>query len=313
MSLLSQDVNACNRYHRNRGFSCSKILASTTLMWLCLLPSLTGTATAPPKPQPFRIKGSYVIAAVCRNGIIVASDSRGMLKDGYGRRIAYYDVNQKIFPIGRSLIADTGYASLNDPHTSFLSALMAQFEQSPGSHINVDQLPDSYFNYVNRTLSAQGAESAKVQTLVFAGFKQTEPTLCIYRRGSNSNGVKCRSSGYLSSPQGHIAGLENVGTLSFEQAAKVMQKEIEDYAAAVQPGLVGGPVVIRVITRSDSAWWGQPPRWPKWNSFSDLAEDYRAGLVPFHLMPGASKAELDELIAQGAAWARLRRDPSSSQ
>lgn len=282
-------------------------------MWFCLFLSLTGTATAPPKPQPFRIKGSYVIAAVCRDGIIVASDSRGMLKDGYGRRIAYYDVNQKIFPIGRSLIADTGYASLNDPQTSFLSALMTQFAQSPQSHIDVDQLPDSYFNYVNGMLPAQGAESAKVQTLVFAGFKETEPTLCVYRGESNSNGVKCRTSGYLSSPQGHITGLENVGALSFEQAAKVMQKEIEDYAAAVQPGLVGGPVVIRVITRSESAWWGQTPHWPKWNSFTDLAGDYRAGLVPFHLMPGASKIELDALIAQGAAWARSQCDRSSSQ
>ena len=313
MSLLSQDVNACNRYYRNPGFSCSKTLASATLMWFCLFPSLTGTATAPAKPQPFRIKGSYVIAAVCRNGIIVASDSRGMLKDGYGRRIAYYDVNQKIFPIGRSLIADTGYASLNDPHTSFLSALMAQFAQSTRSHIDIDRLPDSYFNYVNRTLSAQGAESAKVQTLMFAGFKQTEPTLCVYRGESNNNGVKCRSSGYLSSPQGRIASLENVKALSFEQAARVMQKEIQDYAAAVQPGVVGGPVVIRVITQSGSAWWGQPPHWPKWSSFSDLAGDYRAGLVPFHLMPGASKAELDQLIAQGAAWARTQRVPSSSQ
>lgn len=282
-------------------------------MWFCLFLSPTGTAAAPPKPQPFRIKGSYVIAAVCRDGIIVASDSRGMLKNEYGRRVAYYDVNQKIFPIGRSLIADTGYASLNDPRTSFLSALMAQFAQSPGSHIDVDQLPVSYFNYVNRTLSAQGAESAKVQTLVFAGFKQTEPTLCVYRGESKDNGVKCRSSGYLSSPRGRIAGLENVGALSFERAAKVMQKEIQDYAAAVQPGVVGGPVVIRVITPSESAWWGQPPHWPRWNSFSDLAGDYRAGLVPFHLMPGASKAELDELIAQGATWARLRRDSSTAQ
>ena len=190
---------------------------------------------------------------------------------------------------------------------------MAEFAQSPRSHIDVDRLPDSYFDYVDRELSAQAAKSAKVQTLVFAGFKQTEPTLCVYRGENSNKTVKCRSSGYLTSPQGHITGLEKVGALSFEQAAKVMQKEIDGYAAAVQPGLVGGPVVIRVITPSASAWLGQPPQWPRWKSFSDLAGDYQTGLVPFHLMPGANKAELDTLISQGAAWAHLQHSASSSR
>ena len=78
-----------------------------------------------------RIKGSFVIAAICKDGIIVASDSRGTLKDKRGRRIAYYDNNQKIFPMGNSLIADTGYTSLNDPKISFLSSLMSGFASNP--------------------------------------------------------------------------------------------------------------------------------------------------------------------------------------
>jgi len=85
--------------------------------------------------QPVRIKGSFVIAAICKDGIIVASDSRGTLKNREGRRIAYYDANQKIFPIGDKLIADTGYASLNDAKVSFLSALMSRFSHSPLSQV----------------------------------------------------------------------------------------------------------------------------------------------------------------------------------
>ena len=85
--------------------------------------------------QPLRIKGSFVIAAICKDGIIVASDSRGTLKNREGRRIAYYDTNQKIFPIGDKLIADTGYASLNDAKVSFLSALMSRFSHSPLSQV----------------------------------------------------------------------------------------------------------------------------------------------------------------------------------
>src|SRR5262249_42058890 len=84
---------------------------------------------------PVRVKGSFVIAAICRDGIIVASDSRGMLKDRRGRRIGYYDINQKIYPMRDNLIADTGYASLNDPKISFLSALMSRFAKSDSSRV----------------------------------------------------------------------------------------------------------------------------------------------------------------------------------
>jgi hypothetical protein len=268
------------------------------------------TLSAPAAPRrsaesvPLRVKGSFVIAAICRDGIIVASDSRGMLNDREGRRIAYYDVNQKIFPIGNALIADTGYASLKDPTVSFLSALMARFAGDVRSSTDVERLPVSYFDYVAGVLPPAGAESAKVQTLVFAGFRESKPLLCIYK-GESSREKTCRASGYLSSPDQQIVGLQNVSSFSFAQAARVMQETIDDYAAAVQPGLVGGPVVVRTITPSKSEWFGKPPDWPNWSSFADLAKDFRAGRVPFHLMPGISKAELDTLVDEGATWSSL--------
>jgi 20S proteasome alpha/beta subunit len=270
-----------------------------------LLTGSLGTASARfGQSPPIRVKGSFVIAAICKDGIIVASDSRGTLKDSQGRRIAYYDINQKIFPMGNKLIADTGYASLNDPKVSFLSALMSHFANNPLSRVELGQLPNSYFKYASSALPAAGAESAKLQTLVFAGYRKSRPMLCIYE-GESSRAIKCRSSGYLSSPNEQIFALENASSLSFEKAARVMRRTIDDYAAAVQPGSVGGPVVIRIITLSSSKWFETPLDWPKWEAFTDLAEDYKSNRVPFHLMPGVSKPQLDRLIDEGAAWAQL--------
>ena len=84
-----------------------------------------------------------------------------------------------------------------------------------------------------------------------------------------------------------------------------MQRTIDDFAAAVQPGSVGGPVVIRTITRSTSRWLEKPPFWPNWQTFTDLEEDYKSQRVLFHLMPGVSKAQLDTLIDDGASWTRF--------
>jgi 20S proteasome alpha/beta subunit len=274
------------------------------LLCLSLLAPLASAKSA--RKAPIRVKGSFVIAAVCKDGIIVASDSRGTLKNRQGQRIAYYDVNQKIFPIGNSVIADTGYASLNDPKVSFLSALMSDFAGNPRSHAGVEQLPTSYFKFVNATLPADGADSAKVQTLMFAGYSHGKPVLCIYK-GESSRRLVCRSSGYFDSPSIEIAGLKQVASLSFDQAARVMRAAISNYATAISPGPVGGPVVVRVITPSRSQWWGSHPRWPNWSSFEDLSRDYQASRIPFHLLPGADKADLDALVEEGAAWARLGR------
>lgn len=240
----------------------------------------------------------------------MASDSRGTLKDRQGRRIAYYDINQKIFPLGDKLIADTGYASLNDAKVSFLSALMSRFSHSQLSHVDVDQLPTSYFKYSDTVLAPEGAASAKLQTLVFAGYEKAKPTLCMYD-GESRRDIQCRNSGYLSSPHQQIFELANVSSLSFREAAQVMKKTIDDYAAAVQPGLVGGPVVLRTITTSGSRWFETPPDWPTWEAFTDLAEDYKNNRVPFHLMPGISQEQLTRVIDDGAVWARLGQTSSA--
>ena len=290
-------------------------LSPVLLPALVLLSAVTSFSTEPghsASNSPIRIKGSFVIAAICKDGIIVASDSRGTLKDQHGRRIAYYDINQKIFPVGDKLIADTGYASLNDPKISFLSTLMAHFAASPSSRVAVDVLPESYFAYASRVLPASGAASARLQTLFFGGFKDGHPILCMYQ-GESNHQTKCRVSGYLSSPNQTISGLDNVGSLSFLQAAQIMRRTIDDYAAAVQPGSVGGPVVLRTITKTSSQWLETPPRWPNWQSFVDLAEDYKNDRLPFHLMPGVAKSQLDTLIEDGATWSRIAQQNPSLQ
>ena len=283
------------------------------LMSTALIGTLMAGTTAKyliPK-APIRVKGSFVIAVICKDGIIVASDSRGTVKDRQGKRIAYYDINQKIFPLGSKLIADTGYASLNDPKISFLSALMSRFAESPLSQVEVTQLPDSYFRFAAATLPPAGAESAKVQTLVFAGFQKKKATLCLYQ-GESNHTVQCSSSGYLSSPKQHIRELNDAKSMSFREAARIMQKTIDDYAAAVQPGFVGGPVVFRTITLSGSKWFGAHPDWPNWGTFTDLAGDYEKNRVPFHLMPGTTRAQLDTLIDEGAAWARTAQSANAT-
>lgn len=317
ITRIGQRVGLCARFRivssrQSRSLSSSPWFSKrpafrrSRLCAFLLMASLVACAVAqkPGTLQPVRVKGSFVIAAICRDGIIVASDSRGMLKDRVGRRIGYYDTNQKIYPMRDKLIADTGYASLNDPRISFLSALMSRFAKSESSRVEVDQLPTSYFKYSSDLLSNAGANSAKLQTLFFAGFKAKKPEICIYQ-GQSSHAVHCTFQGYLSSPGQHIDELRNLRAMTFAQAAAVMRKTIEEYAAAVRPGLVGGPVVIRTLTPSGSEWFGSHPDWPQWDSFNDLEKDYDSGRVPFELMPGVAKAELDSLIVEGAAWARF--------
>ena len=95
-----------------------------TIMLLYMpLKNITSTCAT----QRLGIHGSFVIAAICRDGIIVASESRGNIfdtRDKDRKPMAYYDVIQKVFPIGNKAIAETNQGLIAG---RFFSSIVADF------------------------------------------------------------------------------------------------------------------------------------------------------------------------------------------
>jgi hypothetical protein len=97
-------------------------------------------------PEEIGVKGSFVIAAICKDGIIIASDSRGNVFDKRDKQqipIAYFDTIQKIFPIGSNAIAETGQGLILNV---FVSAIVKDF-MTHTSYIAVDKLLPTFIEY----------------------------------------------------------------------------------------------------------------------------------------------------------------------
>jgi hypothetical protein len=145
---------------------------------------------------PLRAHGSFMLAAICRDGIVVATDSRSTLKDSHGKAIAYFDSSPKIFSVRVFTIAYTGHALLNDPKLSWLSAFVEEFARSRESDVPLEQLLPSLITFAEKRLSPEGRLSARQQTFISAGYAHGAPRLCYYQ-GQSDGSYGCISSGYL--------------------------------------------------------------------------------------------------------------------
>src|SRR5437870_1301326 len=64
-----------------------------------------------------KFKGTYSIGAICKDGVVLAADSRGaFLRDGTS--VAYFDDIQKVFIVKNCLLSIVGLIALGDRFVS---------------------------------------------------------------------------------------------------------------------------------------------------------------------------------------------------
>jgi len=72
------------------------------------------------------IKGSYFIAAICKDGIVIGADTRGAVLDSLSRPYGYFDSVQKVFALKSTILAEAGYISL---HQRFFADYIQEFKK----------------------------------------------------------------------------------------------------------------------------------------------------------------------------------------
>lgn len=137
------------------------------------------------------LKGSFVIVAICRDGIILASESRANIfdkTDKEQRPIAYYDGIQKIYPIGSVAMAETGQGLIMNV---FFSEIVNQFVQATGSSLRADQLLPMFISYCERQYPFMAVQEIKKQKLFSAGYINNHPTICYFNPDQPQGAFGC--------------------------------------------------------------------------------------------------------------------------
>jgi len=287
------------------------VLGSPRLGGLCIVLLLLCVGAAsdaqPPAGPAFSLSGSLVVAAITPHGIVVASDSRGTIRDAWsGRPIAFYDAVQKVFPIQNAVIAYTGSDTLGN---RFLGPVIEAFRDSPHSRQPVPELLQALILFVDQNYPPMVAQSMRAETLIAAGYDQGKPYLC-YRMGEFDGKFYCQSSGFI--PALAPLQAQDLENASPEAAADLVRSTIATFPRSWlsfrhQPGVaskIGGPTRVRLLFPDGSRWYGAPPASHEWLFLSDWVAAYRAGKVHFTLYPGVTQKDVASLLERGATWSR---------
>jgi len=276
---------------------------STTIILLVLLlfaPTIRAFAETPQsQTQKLGLTGSFVISAICKDGIIIASDSRGNIFDKTDMQqnpIAYFDTVQKVFPIGPNAIAQTGRGLI---FNVFFPAIIKNFAAT-GSNTQVDKLLPAFIDYCKRQYPYEFVEEIRRQKLFAAGYINNSATICYFNEEQPEGRFGCiKGSGLIeSAPTLFSKYKTKFASMPFKQAAASAKKAIQAYAKEGNRWkTIGGRISVLLITKTSTRWIENEPPLQRWTYLQEFANEYFQGKVDIHLIPPATKQELDNLMA----------------
>lgn len=251
---------------------------------------------------PMVAHGSFAVVIICKDGIVVAADSRGTLQNSRGKNLGYYDDVQKVFVLNPNVLAYTGLDTIQN---LYFGAVVRDF--SKNSPKDVQQIAAAFSAY-SAKFPAEAKAQLLNQKLLLAGFSEAgEPTICYFSMAQTEGTAQdCGHRGFIASDHCLLDrfGAEKIRRLDHSQAAVIARKAILDYARAHQAINIGGPIQVLWLSRSYGVRWLRQPPQHEWTYIHDFAHDYWLQKVYIHLYPGVSRAELEGVIKEGEIWSK---------
>ncbi len=245
------------------------------------------------------LRGSFVIAAICKDGIILASESRANIFDKTDENqepLAYYDGIQKIFPVGSAAIAETGQGLILN---AFFSAIVSEFTQALRVDLRVNQLLPAFVKYCEKKLPAAAFSEVKRQKLFSAGYIDSHPTICYFNQDQPDAPFGCiQDSGFIQSDVTLLTKYaEELPTMPTERVTGIAIEAIETYGAEGDRWkTIGGPIDVLLVAEEGYRWIEKNSPTKDWKYVQDFIAAYREGKVEINLIPPADRERLENLL-----------------
>lgn len=126
--------------------------------------------------------GTVIAAAVCEDGILLASDSRGVfiLNKEYSNQVyAYIENDKKIFKIGDYLIANSGISMLNK---KFIRDIVQDYNIS---HPLKEDIETTFNNFLNFLKTKENVPDSIIYNndILIAGYENLKPKIIAQSKG----------------------------------------------------------------------------------------------------------------------------------
>lgn len=230
---------------------------SRTMLTAAFLLLLTG----------YQYGGTFIGAAICEDGIVVASDSRTTFMDGSGRAFGFLDGMPKIYVDRGSAVAVSGLSSLaGELFSSFVNR---------NHYLLARPVNEILFGFLLWMPYTNGNSIG----MISAGFLDGKPMICAK---SPILPQTCSSTGFISSKSSQLLRdtLTKLGRRpTTTEAEAALKAAIEEYSRT--DPTVGGPIsILKLSAAAPPQWSGVPPSDGGLTQICDLVRTRRAEITP---------------------------------
>jgi len=168
-----------------------------------------------------KMHGTYQIAAICKDGIVVGTDTRCSIDDGNRHIMCYYDSVQKVFPFKNYAISSSGSMLINGKY------LFYYYKQFEAANLNKEKMSEnvkSFFDYMFKRYPEAASVIERTNKLIFAGYEGKTPVLFIAAKGQlqgvGDTGFVCEDN---------LCDFQYNSNLTCIEMAKVIEQSIVNY------------------------------------------------------------------------------------
>ena len=242
---------------------------------------------------------SCIISAICRDGIILAAESRANIfdpTDPSHTPLAYYDACQKIFPIGEAAIAESGQGLIDNV---FFAAIIEDFSHRITQQPRIDNLLPLFLDYCRKSMPPAVFLEMRKQKLFAAGYDSTNPVVSYFNEQLPTGSFGYVTAGLLSSGKISLAEqADELQNLSVQEATQLSQEAIRDYTAEGDRWkTIGGPTDVLCITPSGTQWIEKNTPAQTYTYTKELVTAYQQGSLRLTLIPPTTQEQLEAFFS----------------
>ncbi|NNF22474.1 MAG: hypothetical protein HKN67_11060 [Saprospiraceae bacterium] len=244
----------------------------------------------------FEQEGSFIIAGICKDGILIASDKRFVIYDTTSvkpKPLAYFDGIQKIWIVDDYVLAMTGTGATQN---YFITHIIEDFTVNKNSSINFKNYIPQLLSFVRQNYPDEFIAFQRniIRNKFFiAGYDQDIPKICAF---SNYQTQCISGSGFIESDM-----TENMNdydySLTFDGLGDLMKNSIVVYSSTGDNWKKSGNTVdIVSISNNQEPVWYQRSYSHNLPCISDLKSDVKNGDLKIQMMKSYSLEELYKLF-----------------
>src|ERR1035437_6538149 len=227
--------------------------------------------------------GSYMLAAICKDGIVIGADSRGtFLYPNTDSVLAYWDTIPKVFVVKNCILSVAGLVALGD---KFLSYYINEFSATLNGNISPPDCIKKFKEYLNNKFPQLKKEVIRLR-LFAGGYYKGVPII--------SNELEQTAKNFGVGTPDDLTNFGNkkkynnffCATHSSNEVATLMAKEIKEYPIKQhQTYKIGGPIVVaKVYSNNKITWHQNRPSAKRWIDTFELIRAYCTGKITIHFL-----------------------------